>query len=91
MLPLDLSFDGDKSTRRGSLGGARGKEPGCQCRRHKRHGFEPWVRKIPWSRAWQYVQYMAIHSSILVWRTPWTEEPGYIPWGHTESDMTEAT
>ena len=20
----------------------------CQCRRHKRHGFSPWVGKIPW-------------------------------------------
>ena len=25
----------------------------CQCQRHKRCGFDPWVRKIPWSRAWQ--------------------------------------
>ena len=30
-----------------------GKEPACQCRRHKRRGFNPWVRKIPWRRAWQ--------------------------------------
>ena len=29
------------------LGGASGKEPACQCRRHKRHRFDPWVRKIP--------------------------------------------
>ena len=29
------------------------KEPGCQCRRHKRHGFDSWVRKIPWRRKWQ--------------------------------------
>ena len=21
--------------------------------RHKRHGFDPWVGKIPWRRAWQ--------------------------------------
>ena len=35
------------------LCGASGKEPACQCRRHKRHGFNPWVRKIPWRRAWQ--------------------------------------
>ena len=28
----------------------------------------------------------ATHSSILAWRIPWTEEP----WGHKESDMTEA-
>ena len=35
----------------------------------------------------------AIHSSILAWRIPWTEEPGglYSQWGHKESDMTEAT
>ena len=30
--------------------GASGKEPACQCRRHR---FYPWVRKIPWRRAWQ--------------------------------------
>ena len=30
-----------------------GKEPTCQCRRPKRCGFSPWVRKIPWKRAWQ--------------------------------------
>jgi len=33
---------------------------------------------------------MATHSSILVWRIPWTEEPaGYSPWGHNEQDTTE--
>ena len=30
-----------------------GKEPTCQSRRHKRRGFDPWVRKIPWRRTWQ--------------------------------------
>ena len=34
-------------------GGASGKEPACQYRRHKRHGFGHWARKIPWRRAWQ--------------------------------------
>ena len=23
------------------------------CRRHKIYGFDPWVRKIPWRRAWR--------------------------------------
>ena len=32
---------------------------------------------------------MATHSSILAWRTPWTEEPGYSLEGHKESDTTE--
>ena len=27
-------------------GGFSGKEHACQCRRHKRHGFDPWVREI---------------------------------------------
>ena len=27
--------------------GASGKEPTCQCRRHKKLGFNPWVGKIP--------------------------------------------
>ena len=33
-----------------------------------RYGFDSWVGKIPWKRAWQ--------SSILAWKIPWTEEPG---------------
>ena len=33
--------------------GAGGKESAWQCRRRKRHGFDPWVRKIRWRRAWQ--------------------------------------
>ena len=37
----------------GRPGGTRGKEPACQCRRHKRHGFDPWIGKIPWRRVWQ--------------------------------------
>ena len=37
----------------GFPGSPSGKEPVCQCRRRKRHGFDPWVRKIPWRRAWQ--------------------------------------
>ena len=34
----------------GFPGAASGKEPTCQCRRHKRCGFNCWVRKIPWRR-----------------------------------------
>ena len=46
------------------------KESACQCRRPKRQGLDPWVRKIPWRTAQQ------LHSSILAWRIPWAEEPG---------------
>ena len=34
-------------------GGPSGQEPTCQYRRHERHGFDPWVRKIPWRRTQQ--------------------------------------
>ena len=34
-------------------GGTSDKESACQCRRHKRLGFNPWVGKMPWERAWQ--------------------------------------
>ena len=37
----------------GFPGGASGEESTCQGRRFKRHGFNPWVRKIPWHRRWQ--------------------------------------
>ena len=31
---------------------------------------------------------MAIYSSTLAWKIPWTEEPDS-PWGSKESDTTE--
>ena len=34
-------------------GGASGKELICQCQRHKRCRFNPWVRKIPLTGTWQ--------------------------------------
>ena len=51
-------------------GGTSGKEPACQCRRHKRHRFDPWVGKIPWRRAWQPT------PVFLPEESPWTEELG---------------
>jgi len=38
---------------RGFSGGTSGKERAFQYRRQKRRGFNPWVGKIPWRRAWQ--------------------------------------
>ena len=68
----------------GFPGGTVGKESSCQCRRHKRHGFDPWIRKIPWRRKWQ---------STLVFlpiKFQWQRSPvGYSPLGHKESDTTE--
>ena len=50
-------------------GGASGKIPTCQCRRHKRSGFGPWVGKIPQRRAWQPT------PVFLPGESPWTEDP----------------
>ena len=35
---------------------------------------ETWVRSLGWEDPLEKA--MAPHSSILVWRIPWTEEPG---------------
>ena len=51
-------------------GGASGKEPACQQRRLKRCGFNPWIEKISWRRAWQPT------PVFLPGESPWTEEPG---------------
>jgi len=61
----------------GFSGGTSGKEPACQCKRSKRHGFDPqdWDDPLEKERA--------IYSRILAWKIPWTEEPGGLsPWGH---------
>ena len=37
----------------GFPGRASGKESTCQCRRHRRCGFKPWVGKILWRKQWR--------------------------------------
>ena len=37
--------------------------------------WETWVRSLGWEEC-PLEKGLAIHSSILAWRTPWTEEPG---------------
>ena len=67
-------------------GRASAKEPACQCRRHKRCGFNPWVRKIPWRRTWQPPPVFLPRESHGQRRLA-----GYSLWGCRESDMTEVT
>ena len=40
-------------THMGVPGGASGKEPTHECKRRRRHRFDPWVGKIPWRRTYQ--------------------------------------
>ena len=50
-------------------GGASGKKPACQSRRR-----ESQVLFLGWEDPLE--ESMAIHSSILAWKIPWTEELG---------------
>ena len=66
--------------------GAGVKEPTCQGRRHKRLGFEPWVRKIPWRRTWQPTP-VFMPGEFYGQRSL----AGYSPWGCKEADTAEVT
>ena len=50
----------------GFPGGSNGKKSVCN--------LETWVQSLGWEDPLE--EEMAIHSSILAWRIPWTEEPG---------------
>ena len=66
----------------GILGGTSGKEPACQCRRHKRRGFDPCVGKTPWRRAWQPTPVFLPGAS---------HRQTDSPWGCRELDLPGAT
>ena len=63
-----------------------GKESTCQCRRHKRLGFDPWVRKIPWKRAQKPTPVFLPGESHRQ-----RSLAGCSPQGHKESNNTEMT
>ena len=69
-----------------------GKELSYLCRRGKRQGFDPWVRKITED---PLEEVTATHCSILGWRIPWTEEPGGLKSigsvGLNKTEVTEHT
>ena len=54
----------------------RGKESACQ---YWRHGFDPWVGKIPWRRK------ISTHSSTLAWEISWKDEPGRLQFMGSQS------
>ena len=81
LLPV---WNGSTSAAWGSPGSTSGKQAVSQCK--KRCGFNPWVGKIPWRRAWQptpvFLPGESHEQRSLV---------GYSPWRYKESNMTEAT
>ena len=70
-------------THTGLRGGASGKEPACQCKRHKRCGFDSWVGKTPWRKAWKPTSIFFLGES-----KGQRSLAGYSPWGCKDSDMT---
>ena len=49
---------------------------------------ETWIQPLGWEDPLE--KGMATHSNVLVWRIPWTEEPGRLQFiGCKELDMTE--
>ena len=67
----------------GLPGWLSGKESACQCRRLKRCGFDPWIRKIPWRRKWELTPVFLPGKSHGQ-----KSQAGYSPWGLKESDNT---
>ena len=64
--------------------GSSGKEPVCQCRRCKRLGLDPWIRKISWGRKWLPTPAFLPGESHGL-----RSLAGYSPWRHKELDTTE--
>ena len=63
-----------------------GKELICQFRRLKRHGFDPWVGKIPWRQKWQPT------TVFLPGESHGQRSLGvYSPWSCKELDTAEVT
>ena len=64
--------------------GLADKESACQCKRYRKWGFDPGIRKTAWSRKWQltllFLPGKSLGQRILV---------RYSPWGCKESDMIE--
>ena len=66
---------------------AQRKESTCQCRRcrrHRRRGFDRWLRKIPWRGKWQPIPVFLPGKSHEQ-----RSLAGHSPWGRKESGTTE--
>ena len=72
------------TTLKGFPGGASGKEPACQCSRHKRRRSSSWGGKIPWRREW-------LPTPVFLPGESHGQRSlmGCSPRGHKELDMTK--
>ena len=62
-----------------------GEESTCQCKRHRKCRFDPWIGKIPWSRKWQptpvFLPGTSHGQKSLAGFRPWVEKTW--TWQHT--------
>ena len=70
---------------KGFPGEASGKEPACQCRKHKRYGFDPWVGRSPGEGHGNSLQDSCLENPMN--RGAWRATVH----GVTELDTTETT
>ena len=82
-IKCDFPFSGEVHNYEGFPGGTSCKEPACQCRRHKRLGFDPWVRMFPWRRTWQPTPVLFPGESH--------GQRSLVGYGPKELDVTEVT
>ena len=79
----------------GFAGSVSGKEPACQCRRHKRLGFSPRARKIPWRMRWQPTAVFLPGEShgqrSLAGYSPWSSQRVGHDWSHFSYTHTQHT
>ena len=88
-----LSVHSTTTLSSGFSGGASGKEPARQCSRYKRHGFDPWVRSMPWRRKWQNpLQYSCLGNPMDrgTWRvTVWGMAKSQIRLKRLSTELSE--
>ena len=83
-LPFQFNFPRQLMLSIGLPRWLSGKESACQCRRHQRCGFNPWVRKIPWRRKWQPTPVVFPGESYGQ-----RSLMGYTAWGRKELETSE--
>ena len=78
-----ITFGGDYWSEEGVPGGFSGKESACQCRRLRRHGFDPWVGRSSGGGNGNPPQDSCLRKAMV------REEPGGVQYTGLKRDTTE--
>ena len=83
-IPIKGWIASPLNTVHGLLRWLSGKGSACQCKRHRKFGFDPWVVNIPWRRKWQPTPVFLPGKSQGQRRLM-----GYCSWDRKMSDTTD--